>query len=242
MQRKVLVIEDKKVHMDALCKILEDLQRDLIVYCANNIQQAVQISYEHHIHIFLVDIVLDTKKPGDVSGLNFVRELRGMTKYKFTPIIFITSLEDPKLYSYSQLHCFGYIEKPFNVERIRELVLEALEFPMKENDDKYVYFQKNGITYPIHAKDIVCIQSSRRKIKIVCIDDELVIPYKTLEEILKDLDSESFVQCNRSCIINIKYVEYADYSNNLLKLRNIKEPIRIGFMLKKIFKKRLENE
>lgn len=242
MSRKVLIIEDEKVHVDALCKILEDLQRDIVVYCANNIEQALKISFEQHIHLFLVDIVLNTQKPGDVSGLNFVRELRGMSKYKFTPVIFITSLEDPKLHSYSHLHCFGYIEKPFSVNQIKNVVLEALEFPMKENDDKYVYFQKNGITYPIHLKDIIYIQNSKRKIKIVCVKDELEVPYKTCEEILKDLDSESFIQCSRYCIINRKYVEYTDYSNRFVKLKNVKEPIGIGVMTKKAFKQRMENE
>lgn len=242
MSRKVLIIEDEKVHVDALCKILEDLQRDIVVYCANNIEQALKISFEQHIHLFLVDIVLDTQKPGDVSGLNFVRELRGMSKYKFTPVIFITSLEDPKLHSYSHLHCFGYIEKPFSDEQIGNVVLEALEFPMKETDDKYVYFQKNGITYPIHVKDIIYIQNNKRKVKIVCAKDELEVPYKTCEEILKDLDSESFIQCSRNCIINRKYVEYTDYPNRFVKLQNVKEPIEIGVIMKKVFKQRMENE
>lgn len=99
MRQKVLIIEDNKAHMDALCKIIRDLQRDVQVFCAYNAGEAFQKALEHHIHLFMIDIVLNTQKQGDVSGLSFAKEIRGISKYKFTPLIFITSLEDPKLYS-----------------------------------------------------------------------------------------------------------------------------------------------
>lgn len=242
MSRKVLIVEDNKVHIDALQKILTDLNRDLLIYCASDIQSALQIALEQHIHLFLVDIVLDAQKPGDVSGLNLVREIRGITKYKFTPLIFLTSLEDPKLYAYSQLHCFGYIEKPFGCEQVRETVLAALEFPVKEEDDRCVYFRKDGIVYSVYVKDIIYIESSKRKLKIYCVNDELEIPYRTCEEILKDMDSASFIQCSRYCIINKNYIEQIDYTNRFVKLKNIEKPIEIGAIMKKAFKRRLEDE
>lgn len=242
MSKKVLIVEDSKVHIDALQKILADLHRDLTVYCASDLQSALQIALEQHIHLFLVDIVLDTQKPGDVSGLNFVREIRGMSKYKFTPLIFLTSLEDPKLYAYSQLHCFGYIEKPFDAEQVKNTILEALEFPVKEEDDRCVYFRKDGIVYSVYVKDIIYIESSKRRLKIYCVNDELEIPYKTCEEMLKELDSPSFIQCSRYCIVNKKYIEQIDYTNRFVKLKYIDNPVEIGVIMKKTFKQRVENE
>lgn len=241
MPQKILVIEDNKAHMEALCKILNDLHKDIQIYCAYDVEKAFQISLEQHIHLFLVDIILNTQKPGDVSGLNFVREIRGISKYKFTPLIFITSLEDPKLYSYSQLHCFGYIEKPFSVAQVRDTVLSALDFPTKADDERFVYFRKDGIVYSKCIKDIIYIESSRRKIIIHCINDELEIPYKTCEEILRELDSELFIQCSRYGIINRKYIEQIDYTNRFIKLRHIDNPIEIGIIMKKAFKQRIDN-
>lgn len=242
MPKKVLIIEDNKVHMDALCKILENLHKDIIVYCASDAERALQMAIEQHIHLFLVDIVLNTKNSGDVSGLNLVRELREVSKYKFTPVIFITSLEDPKLYSYSQLHCFGYIEKPFGVAQVRDTVLGALEFPVKEDDDRYVYFKKDGIVYSVYLKDIICIQSIRKKMKIYCVKDELEISYKTCEEILLELNSESFIQCSRCCVVNKKFIENIDYSNRFIKLRHMNDPVEIGAIMRKTFRQKMENE
>ena len=180
-------------------------------------------------------------KPGDTTGLSFAMEIRGISKYKFTPLIFITSLEDPKLYSYSQLHCFGYIEKPFSVTQVRNTILSALEFPMKEDNERCVYFRKDRIVHSVRINDIVYIEISRRKVDIHCTYDELEIPYITCEEMLQELDSNEFIQCSRYCIINRQHIEHIDYTNRFVKMRYTDTPIEIGVIMKKKFKNRVDN-
>jgi len=242
MIHKLLIVEDNRAHMEALCKIIDDLHKDIQIYQAYDTGTASKIALETHISIFIIDIILDTQQPGDVSGLSFAREIRGISKYKFSPLIFITSLEDPKLHSYSQIHCFDYIEKPFSALRVSETILDALEFPVREPEDKYVYFRKDGIVYSKAIKDIVYIESSRRKIKIYCRNDELEIPNKTCKEILKELDSQLFIQCSRYCIVNRKYIEQIDYGNRYIRLRYLKQPVEIGITMKKAFRNQMENE
>lgn len=239
--QKILIVEDNEAHMDALRKIAEDLHRDVQIYCADNAGDAYRIALEQHIHLFLIDIILYASKSGDVSGLNFAKEVRGISKYKFTPMIFITSLEDPQLYAYSQLHCFGYIEKPFSIRQVQNTILSALEFPVAKEEDCHVYFRKEGIVYSVCLKDIVYIEISRRKIIIHCKGDSLEIPYITCDEILKELDSDLFIQCSRYCIVNKNYIEQIDYPNRFLKLRYVEEPIEIGVVMKKAFKSRFGN-
>lgn len=239
MIRNVLIIEDKKSHMEALCKIVSDLNRNLKIYTAVDAEEAYQIAMEHHIHLFLVDIILHPEKPGDVMGLKFAREIRDVRKYMFTPLIFITSLEDPKLYSYSQLHCFGYIEKPFSEEQVRKLISKALEFPVEDDEERFVYFRKDGIVYSKCIKEIIYIENSRRKVVIHCEKDVLEIPYKTCDEILEELDSALFIQCSRYTILNKKYIEEIDYTNRYVRLRGIQKPVEIGIIMKKRFKDKM---
>lgn len=242
MTHKILIIEDNEVHMDTLRKILGDLPGSIQIYYASDAKNAFRISLEQHIHLFIVDIILNVKKPGDISGLNFARDIREITKYRFTPLIFITSLEDPKLYSYSRLHCFGYIEKPFSVSQVRDTVLSALEFPTSEDEERCVYFRKDRIVHSVCVKDIIYIEISRRKIVIHCTYDVLEMPYITCEEMLRELDSNSFIQCSRYCIVNRKYIEQIDYTNRFIKLKEINTSIEIGAVMKKTFKYRIENE
>lgn len=241
MKQKILIIEDKKPHMDALCKIINELDRKVEIICAYNGQDAYRYAMEQHIHLFLVDIILNVKKPGDVTGLKFVQEIREVKKYAFAPVIFITSLEDPKMYSYSQLHCFGYIEKPFAVSQVKECITKALDFPVVSDRDRFVYFRKDGIVYSKRISEIIYIESSRRKILIHCVNDVLEIPYKTCEEILQEIDSTMFVRCSRYVIINKEYIEQIDYSNRYVQLRHVDKPVEIGTMLKNKFKNVMQN-
>lgn len=236
MIRNILIIEDKKSHMDALCKILSGLSSKIEVFTAAGEKEAYQISMECHIHLFLVDIVLNPGNPSDVAGLRFAQEIREVKKYMFTPLIFITSLEDPKLYSYSRLHCYGYIEKPFDEKEVKKLISRALEFPVEDDEERFAYFKKDSIIYAKCIKEIIYVEVVRRKATVYCENDILEIPYMTCRDVLKVLDSDQFVRCSRRVIINRKFVEEIDYGNFYIKLKHVGKPIEIGAVIARRFR------
>lgn len=242
MVKNILIVEDNKAHLRAVQECVDELGRKIKIFTAANHHDAFIILMEHHIHLFLIDIILNPKDPGDVSGLNLVRELRGISKYAYTPVIFITSLEDPKLYSYSLLHCRGYIEKPFNKERVQECVSEALDFPVLAENKRTVYFRKDGVIYAKKVNDIIYIENIRHKIVIHCVNDELEVPYKSCEKILDELASDSFIQCSRYAIINKQYIDLIDYPNRFIKIKNKDIYIEIGAIMKKKFRSEMEDE
>ena len=241
MRRHILILEDMSSHREALRNIISELPGDIAIHMAPNVQKAYQIAMEFHIHLFLVDIILRPDTPGDVLGLEFAQRVREIKRYRFTPLVFITSLEDPQLYSYSQLHCLRYIEKPFSPQQVRRTVLEALEFPIRDDEERVAYFRKDGIIYAKNINDIIYIENIRRKVVIHCKNDVLDIPNKTSDEIMKELDCSSFVQCSRYAIINTKYIEYVDFTNRYIKLKDIELPVEIGYSMKRRFKEKLES-
>ena len=240
MRKNILILEDKETHRVALRKIVTGLSKDIEVYEAGDIRTAYHIVMNEHIHLFLLDIILCPQMQGDTMGLDFAREIRKVKKYHFTPIIFITSLEDPKLYTYSHLHCWRYIEKPFDPKIVKETIQEALEVPVEDDKERSVYFRKDGIIYAVQVEDIIYIENKRRKIIVHCKDEILEIPYKTCEEIIKELDSKKFVQCSRYVIVNKSYIKQIDYPNGYLKLRYVDELIDIGVSFKNRLKDELE--
>ena len=240
MKRNILILEDKLAHQEALKKIISDISCEIQIYVADDVKSAYHLSMSKTIHLFLLDIILRPEKSGDIQGLAFAQEIRGVKKYRFTPIIFITSLEDPKLFSYSQLHCWKYIEKPFKSDKVKTVIEEALEFPIMEEKERFVYFRKDGIIYAKNIEEIIYVVSARRKIKIYCKNDILEIPYKTCEEIMSELNSKIFLQCNRNVIINKNYIETIDYSNQFIKLIGVETLIDIGITMKKRIKKEIE--
>ena len=102
-KKNILIVEDNKYYMNLICDMLLEVP-DINIQRATNSADAYKRTMEMTIDVFVVDIVLDTSILGDVSGIKFIERIRTIDKYKFTPIIITTSLEDPKLHSYSYLH------------------------------------------------------------------------------------------------------------------------------------------
>lgn len=239
--RNILILEDKVEHSEALKKIIEETCNDVRIFCVADELEASAVAVSYTVHLFLIDIILNPNVPGDVFGFKFATEIRRFSKYEFTPLVFVTALEDPQLIAYKKLNCLAYIEKPFERSKVKEVIEKALRFPAPRSEDKIICFRKDGIIYAKESSDIVWIESKRRRLKIYCKGEILEIPYKTCEEILRDLDSDWFVQCSRNAIVNRRYIKEIDYTNRYINLYGVSEPIEIGIVMKKHFKAVMEN-
>ena len=138
MKKSVLIIEDCP-------ELVLEVDERAAVYTAADVATAYKILMERTIDVFLVDIILDTTTPIDTSGIRLVERIRKIPKYMFTPVLFITSLEDTTGYAYKDLNCLGYIEKPFSPDVVLSLVKKALYFSTMKEKDATFCFRKEGI-------------------------------------------------------------------------------------------------
>lgn len=93
--KTILILEDNAREMERLVKIVREQGAQNEVICAVNLEQAYHMAMEKSIDLFLLDIILDPRTAGDASGMKFADHIREVERYHFTPIIFITGLEDP---------------------------------------------------------------------------------------------------------------------------------------------------
>lgn len=234
MMKKVLIIEDNADQLMALKKLTEEVDTELVVYTAINVEKAYQIAMEQNIDIFMVDIILFPAARNDVSGVRFVERLRNVKKYMFTPVIFITSLEDPQMYAYKELNCLDYIEKPFDPEHVRAIIKKALLFPQSDVEDDTIIFRQDGILWPVKVKDIVYIENCNHAIYLHMTDGrKQKFPYKTFKQILNEVNNHALLQCSRSVIINCTYLVNIDFVNQYISMKGCKESIGIGLTYRK---------
>ena len=236
--KKIMLLEDNPSHLNALVRILEDIE-DVEIFQASSIKEAHAMLLYHDFNVFLIDIILDTKKLGDVSGIEFVKQLRDNKRYKFTPVIFITALEDPYLNAFKELHCYAYIEKPFQEDYVVKTVKEALEFPVAEDVDNTVFFRKEGVLFSVKTSEITHIIVNRAGVYVHTIKGCLKLPYKPIPDLLNSLNSSDFIQCSRSAIVNKAYIDNVDLPNRYVKLKGEGECIEIGSIMKKHFRMEL---
>ena len=155
MRKSVLIIEDNLEQLEMLKKLVLEVEPETVVYTASALGPAYEILMERTIDVFLVDIILDTNKPGDASGMRLVERIRTIEKYMFTPVLFVTSLEDSTKYAYTDLKCYEYIEKPFDPERVKQYIKKALNYSTMREKEATLFFRKDGIIYPIKVKEIL---------------------------------------------------------------------------------------
>ena len=235
MKRNVLIIEDNKVCMDALVEITKKCDSVGAIFCAENKEKAYTYAMEEMIDLFLVDIILDSSEQQDVSGMKFVEKIRQIDKYEFTPVIFITNLIDEEMNAFHNLHCYGYIEKPFNPDKLYKLITSALNFPLQNNKDNgFFYYRKDGIIYSVEVDQIICAETVSRKLVIYTVEDEIEIQYKTCNSLYKELPREFFISCSRNAIVNRKYIESIDKTNRYIRMKNGK-CLEIGRIIGKNF-------
>lgn len=212
-RKKVLIIEDDAGSSEMLQKLICEIDVWIICYKASTVKQAYEILHENIIDVFIIDIILDTAILGDVSGIRLAEEIRAIDRYAFTPILFITALEDPKLYAYSVLHSFKYIEKPFLVKETKESIREALRYKTVEKSEKFLHFRKDGILFSVKEDSIIYMESKAHMLYIYTTKEKITIPYKTCKKMLVALDERWFVQCSRSAIVNRRYIYNIDTIN-----------------------------
>lgn len=234
----VLILEDNHETLRILERIVLSVSPKEKVFLIDNTAEAYKVAMENSIDVFLVDIILDRSRKGDTSGIKYVEKIRSVERYMFTPIIFITSLEDPELYAYRSLHSFGYIEKPFDYKVVTNLVEQALCYHTKKEEDTTLFFRKDGILYPVKCSEVRYMELVN---KVICINmvtgDELKIPYKSFREILADANSSKFLQCSRNCVVNVDYIANIDKTNRFIAIKKSKKKIEIGLTFaKRVFK------
>lgn len=240
MKKNVLIVEDNKVSRDALAEIVKGCDSASVIYCADNGAAAYKYAMEERIDLFLVDIMLDNRVKNDVSGIIFADRIRQLDRYRFVPLIFLTSLEDYEMSAYRNLHCYEYIEKPFSFEKVKETIEAALKYPVKdERKNRYLYHRQDGILYSIDTEKLMYMESVNRRLCLYLTDEELEIAYKTCSSMLHELNTEEFLQCSRSVIVNRNFITYVDETNRFVCMKNGKL-LDIGRTYKKNFLKGLE--
>lgn len=240
--KKILILEEKERMAKSLSKIINEIDNSIQIKAVNNKMEAYEFAMDADVDLFITNIILKPEIPGDVSGLQFAENIRKIQRYKFTPLIIISSLSDPKMYSYENIHCYSYIEKPFDVKEVKKIIKQALEFKQEKQKSKKIYFRSDGIIYAYNIEDIRYIENVNRKITIYDSNNAETFNYMTCRKILDLLDNDDFIQCSRNGIVNKRYISKVDKTNRYIEIQGLDKTVEIGTVLKKKFMYNLNNK
>jgi len=125
----ILVADDDATTRTVLTKMLE--KDGYRVIAADRGEKCLFIALEKRIDGFLIDI----KMPG-LSGIDICKRLRAIEHYKITPIIFITSLDEPaSMREVFEAGATDFLSKPVN-----QIILSAR---LRSHLQKVVFYLEN---------------------------------------------------------------------------------------------------
>ena len=200
---KIAIVEDEEEMLNTLKEYIKrfftsnDLQYDLTCFLtASKLINTYKFEYDL--------IFMDINLPG-VDGMSAVKELRD--KDSNVTVIFVTSLAQYAIKGY-EVNAFDFILKPINY----------YNFSLKMNRALPILNAKNNKTIAISNKTNFKTIEVSTIMYIEVIDHKIVIhttkgnydSFDTLNKYIDLLKDDSFALCNRSYLINLKYVDEVD--------------------------------
>lgn len=120
MEKTILVIDDD-YFMQKLLKILLHNEGHH-VFVASSTDEAFRILSSHSIDIILCDVFMP-----EADGLTFLKNVKSSPNFSQIPVIIITAASNhPHIQSTLNLGACCIIEKPFNVQVIKEAINKAI--------------------------------------------------------------------------------------------------------------------
>lgn len=147
-------------------------------------------------HIYLLDIELK-----EIDGLELAHKIR--EKNQNAIIIFITNHKE-LMQSAFEVNAFHFLIKPVDPKQAKQVLLKAI-YSLSLNKAIFRYKVRKTIN-SIFYDEIILFESYKRKITIHTMNTELVF-YGSLNDIIKEVNHQIFVQIHKSYIVNMNYIK-----------------------------------
>lgn len=225
----LLIVDDDQYQLKYLADIIRiNFQNIFTVIEACDFDSALEGISKFNFDIFILDINLSQEQE-EKNGITLGMKIRTISKYFYSPIIYITAMIDKMQVAINELHCFSYILKPSNDEDIIHSIVSALNSPVIK--EQCISFDTiNGDHISITESAITYIDSNEKNINIHTCDNFFQTKNFTLEKI-ESLMLHSSVRCHKKYIVNIKYINNYDRTNRLIRCNNVSIPIGRSYKL-----------
>jgi class 3 adenylate cyclase len=119
--KTVLVVDDTAVSRMLAADVL--VRAGVRLLEADSGEIALQAAREHAIDAFLLDV-----RMGDMNGIELCRALRAMDRYRGTPIVFVTAMDEREVLQWAlEAGADDYIQKPLHAMVLRRRLANLVQ-------------------------------------------------------------------------------------------------------------------
>ena len=212
MKKQVLVIDSDDRQIQRIVSVLKETAvqtgNRMDIYVSNTLQDAETVMEEIEIDVLILDTVYRGMSLEDYPGIKWVQNMRENEKYILLPVIFVSSIAEPRLEAYRRSNCLGFLPRQFKADELHRVLEKAMHHTTLKDADKNFLVKTQGSIYPIQIKDILYVEVLNRILYIYQKNGlVLKIPHKPLRDFQTEVDSKWLIQCNKSMLVNTLYVK-----------------------------------
>ena len=214
-----LIVDDCYEQCISLQQIIIDYNQNITTSIATDISSAQQLCQQEKYDFFFLDIRMDSDKIDDDGGLQLAMFIRSIAPYKYTPIIFITSVPEKVQEALSFTGCYQYILKPYTEKDIFMCLDSVLHSPLVP-PNYFSFHSFWGGEIRILEDDILFFTPSVHHRLLIC---TLEGNYETKDYTLDQLEEKlhhNFFRCHRKYIVNLQKISSYDKTKRTLFVEN----------------------
>lgn len=193
---KVLIVDDEKLALSRLKRLLGEEGVLDIVECSNAIDALKAVAKEQFDVAFL-----DISMP-DMSGLELANTILEINPNTF--VIFQTAYEEHALEAF-QSGGIDYLLKPISNESVRKSLEKIEKYLTKDNSTKKIVAKRGNKIYLIDIDDIYYIKADLDEV-IVKIKGADAYLRKKIGDMQSLLEGKNFFRVHRSYIVNVEKI------------------------------------
>lgn len=214
-KHRTLIAEDEPLAREGLAGWVAELPQLELIGCPADGHSALRAIRELQPALVLMDIQM----PG-LTGLQVLRELAADEGGPQPAVIFTTAYDEHALAAF-ELHAVDYLLKPFSQERFNEAVAHALQreataghaLPALEAAARpatepltRVLVRDGARIVPLRVEEIEHFRSDTKYTALASRGRSYLVRLP-LTEFERRLDPQRFLKVNRSCLVNLDFVE-----------------------------------
>lgn len=209
---RILIVEDEFITLETLSTVLREMEYE-IAGEVMNARDAIAVLEKGEVDLAILDINIK----GDYDGVWLAQRVH--EDYAI-PFIFLTAFGDKSTVQRAlETEPYGYLVKPFNKVDIFTAIEVALKNfakqkpAAKEEVDSVpiitrdtLYVRDKYMFVKLKITEIVYIKSDKNYLEIHLLKKKHLVRGK-MSEFLVNLPTETFVQVNRSYVVNLEFIE-----------------------------------
>ncbi|MBE5927777.1 MAG: response regulator transcription factor [Lachnospiraceae bacterium] len=215
MQINIAICDDERESIEKIRnKILDivngkNIQIDIFTYLNSKSAVDVLQSDKEHFDILLLDIDMP-----ELSGLEVAKAIR---KKRENIILIFVSAHEQYVFESIEYSPFRYIRKSKLTEEL-PLAMKAAFARLENDKEKSIIIKTDDGEVRLFYSEIMYYETGNRRINMYLSNGKVITTWKTVKELIEEMNDERFIKLHSGCVVNVKYI--SEYSKSDVTLDN----------------------